>query len=607
MSSPFSRRFGATQGRVSSSSGFTPREGSFAFVFGEVEPGVFFSIGKNNKIEISQSADQPMVGPDLANTLRFRLFTRAPIVISGGAQWTFEGLVGSFVHFSYVLPVGGRSREMISCLISLFDWPGDPAALVFRLRYSGNAAEQELPLVVIDDLVFGVEVSTVTVANQVPVPGETAVARGLPISFDLVAVTASTDTSFARIFVGDLEVWDGSAPLAGWGVDFTPFTFINGPSQHVLVTPPADWDSLATVTVRVVYDTTTPPDPVTDVTWTFEIEDYTPPRLVSAVPQSAKRVRVTFNEPVTQVDPAGSGDALNPANYVIDRIEVAAEGVAPAPYTRIGEVVPSAGVSVLSVEAVSAREVDLILDLELSQAAPYVLHGGPIEDVFGNVLVAPYDTASFDGYVCSAPVGRLFKLWRMIPTLNRQEDTTGELQRFLAVIQDVVDLLLCKIDDFPLILDPDTAPEQYLDAMLFDLGNPFEFELSEIDKRRLVAVLVQIYQQKGTAIGVINVVRFFLGLEVTINVLNEEGWELGIDELGWDTYLGPGTSRLRYSFEVVSAIALTDEQRSRIRDIANYMKPAHTHLLRIVEPTIPDVPDDWEIGLSELGIGTILH
>jgi len=64
---------------------------------------------------------------------------------------------------------------------------------------------------------------------------------------------------------------------------------------------------------------------------------------------------------------------------------------------------------------------------------------------------------------------------------------------------------------------------------------------------------------------------------------------------------------LLYSFKIVSPIALTEEQRKRITDIANYMKPAHTHLIEIEEPEVPLVIDDWELGLSELGEKTELH
>jgi hypothetical protein len=145
--------------------------------------------------------------------------------------------------------------------------------------------------------------------------------------------------------------------------------------------------------------------------------------------------------------------------------------------------------------------------------------------------------------------------------------------------------------------------------MLADLGNPFDFALDDIGKRRLVRVLVPIYRQKGTDPGIINAVRFFSGLEVTIEVpAFDDGWLLGVGELGVDSSLGTSDLRARLSFWIRSAIVLTPEQRSQILKIGNYMKRAETHILGILEPeAIPDEPSHWELGLSELGVDTYMH
>jgi phage tail-like protein len=175
----------------------------------------------------------------------------------------------------------------------------------------------------------------------------------------------------------------------------------------------------------------------------------------------------------------------------------------------------------------------------------------------------------------------------------------------------VVDLLLCDVDRWTDIIDVDVAEERYLDQMLIGLGNPFSFaaELDADDKRRLIRVLVGIYQLKGTARGIIDAIRFFLGIEVEIVTYlgDPDIWVMGEDELGVGTFLGPGDQRARFSFEIISPVGLTDEQRERIRAIVDLMKPGHTHLIRIVEPTPPEVADPWELGLSELSIDTFLH
>ncbi len=78
-------------------------------------------------------------------------------------------------------------------------------------------------------------------------------------------------------------------------------------------------------------------------------------------------------------------------------------------------------------------------------------------------------------------------------------------------------------------------------------------------------------------------------------------------ELGFDWVLGPSTSYTRRSFDVVVGVALTDEQRKRLRKLVVYMKPLNTHLIRISEPEVPLVVDHLELGLSELGDEFVLH
>lgn len=216
--------------------------------------------------------------------------------------------------------------------------------------------------------------------------------------------------------------------------------------------------------------------------------------------------------------------------------------------------------------------------------------------------------AEFTALECPHPDDRRFDLFRMFAQINREEDVTLELELFIACLQEVTDLILCDIDEFTDIIDPHVAPEPFLSMILCDLGNPFDFDLSEIDKRRLVDVLITLYKQKGTEIGIVNAIRFFLGLEVTVDVFNAAppGWILGVSELGDTTVLLPSSQRALYSFNIVAVVALTDEQRDRIRKLADTMKVAHEHLIDIIEPDT-EVIDHWELGLSELGVDSDLH
>jgi hypothetical protein len=80
-------------------------------------------------------------------------------------------------------------------------------------------------------------------------------------------------------------------------------------------------------------------------------------------------------------------------------------------------------------------------------------------------------------------------------------------------------------------------------------------------------------------------IAVLLGFVVDIRpFLGGDSWTLGESALGFDTALGPGTLFQRYSFEAESTEALSTVQRQQLVELIDYMKPAHTHLVRIIEP-----------------------
>jgi phage tail-like protein len=314
------------------------------------------------------------------------------------------------------------------------------------------------------------------------------------------------------------------------------------------------------------------------------------PRVVGAQARALTRVRVSFDRRVKQQDAAASDDALNPARYTVTRVSA-----------------PAVEVAIIAVEPVVDFAVELLADVPLTPGAIYRLEVEGVVDALGAPITAPDNTATFTGFVPPRPANRMFELYRFLPELNRREDVTGDLQRFLACMQEVTDLLLHDIDRFTERFDPDVAPEPVLDLMLGELGNPFPFDLSEVDKRRLLNVLVAIYREKGTDSGIRNAIRFFLGLEVDLTAYAGEALFLGESLLGEDWVLGPSDAYAAFAFEVVVPRALEAEQRRRLRQIVDYMRPAHTHFARLVEPVIPEQIDHLELGRSELGETWVLH
>jgi hypothetical protein len=83
------------------------------------------------------------------------------------------------------------------------------------------------------------------------------------------------------------------------------------------------------------------------------------------------------------------------------------------------------------------------------------------------------------------------------------------------------------------------------------------------------------------------VILFFLGIVADVRKCNEGGWILGVSELGIDTLLASGDPALIYSFEIEMAERITEVQEQQIRTLADYMKPAHTHLKKILVPFSP--------------------
>lgn len=454
--------------------------------------------------------------------------------------------------------------------------------------------ELELPGLYVDSVVLDVAPARLLLGNRDPEPGEGRVPVTQVISLSVLDTGAVPGISVAatRVYVQGVLAYDGGAGGFQPGFVGAGSALSVSPSVvRISVNLLSFFGSFEVVTVHVL-SSTTDAAATLDQTYSFTCVDATPPMLISAVAQALRRVRLEFSEPVEQGAGTSLTDALNPANYEFTRTSSPAVNVFPQLVTAITDAI-----------------VDVQTDMELSPGASYQVLVANVVDALGNTIAPPYNVQDFDAFAPEQPAGRRFDIFGMMPALNRGEDLagTGDLLRFLSCLQEPASLLLNQIDHFVDIFDPDYAPQPFLDRMLLDLGNPFRFDLRDVDKRRLAQVLVAIYKQKGTGQGVINAIRFFVSLDVTIDSYNGTVWILGEDLLGDTTELGPSISFLRYAFEVLAPQTLTAVQRDQINQIVRYMKPAHTHYMRLVEPVAPDIIDHLELGLSELGDTWQLH
>ncbi|MCG8419964.1 MAG: phage tail protein, partial [Proteobacteria bacterium] len=343
-------------------------------------------------------------------------------------------------------------------------------------------ASTELPGVFLDQVTLDLTTETPVLINRDPEPGEVEVPVDTQIALELVDVaTDGIDRAATQAFLGGVLAFDGGA-----SPEFQPG--FDGPGSGVVETidtlritldPTANFPSLARIEVRVVTQTNAP-QPL-DTTYDFHIQDLTAPILLEALAISATVVRLRFDESMRQLGDGDPADALRPSNYAF-----------------IAETYPAVPVVPVAVTTAGADAMDVTLDIELSQGASYQVTVSNVADRVGNPIGPSGNRAVFTGFIPpNRPATRDFVLINLLPQVNRDRDTTGDLERFLSIVQDVFDLLLADIDRFPDIFDPDRAPERFVDAMLCDLGNPFAFDLTLIQKRRLATLLVELYRQVG--------------------------------------------------------------------------------------------------------------
>lgn len=607
---PMTHELGVNAGRVHPA-GSTAFDGEYALVLGSDAPGQRRRVRVGEFFEARQRADW---ADGAHSMLRVRARLRGTRDASD-AIWrltvTRDGVERAAAYLSSSDGRGDGSRERVvaDVAVPLLGIATSDSEVGFRLELvtgSGDL-ELELPAVYLEALTLDDEPLPVMI-NRVPEPGQRDVQVGgadsivqlwginTELHVPSVSIGSATGTT-ASLWINGVLAW---STLGGDELGFATLASFTDTGRTLrlsttLVTP-LQPNSQVVMRLRAVL----PGGAVHDEMWNWWTEDLSAPQLVAAVATDAATVRVTASEPLRALNPAGENDALAVGNWALELRS-----------TSLADGLPAVVPEVIAVRPVSSSVYDLLLSEELSPRARYAVVGGEVADASfaGNLMVPPGNEVEFLGFAPPVPAGRSFDLLRFLPDMNVGEDASGDMRRFVACLQEVTDGLLHDIDRWTDILDPDVAPRGFLRAMLADLGNPFTFPMTELDERRLVRVLVPIYQLKGTEPGIVNAVRFFVGLEVSIAVLAfDEVWDLGVGELGATTWLGTSDLYDRLSFWVRSPTTLTVEQRERITQIVNYMKRAEEHFRGFIESTPPpELPDHWELGLSLLGEETTLH
>jgi phage tail-like protein len=444
----------------------------------------------------------------------------------------------------------------------------------------------------------------VWVANQLPEPDETGVSVSANVVLEILSTDPgiSIDLANTQVYLNAVLAYDGGAGgfQSGYDGPGSATAALGTTDQRITIDPTGAWTSEQLVTVRAVSQTVGATY-TTDTSYSFTAADTVPPTLQAATAVSATTVRVVFDEGMDLGPSTDATSALNPSSYSVTLV--------PADDRQAGVATTVLSVAQGNDTAVAGDTVVLTLDIELSFWRTYsVSVDGPADEA-DNLLAGP-QSVQFQSWTPPGwPADRSFLLWEMFSADCRNRDIHGDLERLLSTWQDVVDLLLWEQDRFPRIWDIDNAPEPNIDALLMDLGNPFRFDLTLIQKRRLASIIVAAYKQMGTKAAIINLARFFLQITVTVTAWADDTWVIGESELGVDTDLGPSGDngwRELYTFTVESTTVLTEEQRRWLGQIVDEVKPHHTHY-EIKDPSDVVVYDHWVLGISELGETSDLH
>jgi len=314
--------------------------------------------------------------------------------------------------------------------------------------------------------------------------------------------------------------------------------------------------------------------------YSFTIEDLTPPKLISAQGIDPFTVRVTFDDDMALSGTSSALDLANWANTIqrwnVDPLPgvtldvtgvVVADVVTPYPvpvawvYANATARTGATGFVEDDVGKIAFQEsdstywmlidtsptwlaveigaqFDLTVNWEMTPDCPYEITANPnLEDDAGNTMDPSYSSAAFPGFAPEIPEGRAFSHWEhMIPAKNKREDLTRDLERTSNCIEEVLAWMMYYVDRFTDQFDPDKATDEQIDAMLYDMGNPFsawtELELTANQKRKLLRILIEIYKSKGTAWGIEQTIFFLLGEVVHVVPYLQGGWVLGEDALG---------------------------------------------------------------------------
>jgi phage tail-like protein len=589
VSTPFDADSGTYQGRIIPTN-WTPINGEYVYCIGHDLPGQLYEIAPGMSVTFGQTFDSTGF-----NALQLALHLRCPESTPFKYSWRLEMFTFGGAQLEYVLEESSTFQERTITDVIIPALNESIIELSFVLTFVGPLGvtapkEVELPGIYIDAGASANFSQAAIVMSRDPAPDATGVWPSRSIEIQAASLDGSGLAKMAIIVNGidavtffgpDAAVIDQIVP--GWGATAEVLAFPDVITRYRL-TPPEAWTSESVVHVAI--EVVTLNSATEQTSWSFTIADTIGPRLVSAQATALLEVTCTWNEQLPD-------SALDPALYTL----------------TLDSDPPAYVPTVVDVLRDSAERIVFVLDQPATPGATYIVTAVGVVDMVGNAVEAPYDVATFETYVSPlAPANRLLSLYQELPEAERDTDVSGELRLFCDILDEGLRAITTVVDEWPLIVaDPDTAREDFLDAILWELGNPFDWlGLSVAKKRVLARVLHALYALKGGGPGIVAAIRLLLGIEVKIHVYGWGPAPLGEAIMGDTFILGSDDEDDLYTFWVIVAEQLDEDMLVAMDLIIKVMKVANERHI-IVDPDDVFVPDHWALGFSELGVETLLH
>jgi phage tail-like protein len=583
VTTPFTADLGTSQGRIRPAN-WIPLNGEYVMCLGHDEPGHVVDLDKEDFVELEQSYDATGY-----SILQFALHLRAPVIMPPGVEWTIIISTNVSDYYEIMIPVGARERTLVDMTVPTVVNPAT-SSIKIKLALLGPLGVHtvELPAVYVDNVLSMNPDQNPYVASRDPKPDDTNVNADTQIRFNVYGISDALTTVIARVNGVTVASWNGAnaATLASVAVGWSAAGGdADGATTRYAIIPPG-FASEEIVTVEVEASTAIN---TTTTTWSFTIADTAGPRVLSASARAVFEVAVQWNEPIADA-------SLDPAFFVLSL-----DSDPPAHVPNVQDV---------QRDADRPEWIVLTIDQPATPGATYlVTASASVTDVLGNAVEAQYASATFDAYLSPlTPANRLLSLYQELPAAERDTDQFQELKLFCDVLDEGLRALAIVADDWALIAaDPDTAVESWLDAILWEIGNPFDWLPMSIRTKRLLARWMhQLVALKGSGLGIRAAIRLLLGIEVQVHVYGVGLAVLGETIIGETFILGSDDEDDLYTFWVIVQEQLDAETRSYMNRIIDIMKVAHERHL-IVEPVELFVPDHWTLGFSQLGVETELH